>query len=225
MGNNEIPQELCNFILTLALVYNDFKYYMISYLMSSDCKPEGKRQRNSVWGEYTGIQLHIIRLHVGFAYELLNLIKNNERLLKGKFFSEITRILNRDARAAWKDLVNVALQRKIKGDRANLLARIRNKVTFHYDIDELFRGYKSGFFKDNDVLENACISLGNSIESSRFYFADLAIQGYLHKALNIDTKDFYSSLVKIMEEINTALYDICIKFIQRRGFAWKDPAK
>ncbi|MFH2145790.1 MAG: hypothetical protein ABII75_07185 [Candidatus Omnitrophota bacterium] len=220
IGDEKIPQELCSFILALALAYNDYKLYMISLIMLMDSEPDGQFERTPEWGEYAGIKLHIIRLHVGFAHELLKLIKKNARNIENDFFKEIIRKLSPKARKSWANLVNVALMK----EKSNLLARIRNTVAFHYDADEVFSGYQAGFFKDG-VLQNACISKGNTLQESRFYFADLAIQGYFEKTVDTNIEDFYSSLIEIMQEINNALYEIVTKFIQGRGFAWRKPVK
>ncbi len=218
IGGRKTSQEVCNFILTLALAYNDYKFYMMTFIMLMESKPEGEAQRSAVWGEYIGIKLHIIRLQIGFVHELFNLIEKNKKILEDDFFKETIRMINTRARESWTSLVDVALMK----EQNNLLARIRNKVTFHYDINELFAGYKLGFFK-NGASQDACISIGNTLQKSRFYFADVAIQGYLEKKLNLTVETFFSSFNNILGEINNALYDICIKFIQRRGFAWKQP--
>jgi hypothetical protein len=223
IGNEDIPQQLCNFVLALSLAYNDYKYYNLSYDMLLKSGPENLKERTTVCGEYAGIKFHLIRLHIAFAHELLKLVEVNKDILQHPFFKETIRILSRKARESWGVIIEAALPEKVSEKTSNLLARIRNKMVFHYDAKELFAGYKKGFFEDGRALQNACISLGNTLENARFYFADLAVQGYLEKGLDIDTNRFISELEKIMRGINIALYDICTKFIQRRGFAWQKP--
>ncbi|MBZ9578179.1 hypothetical protein KJA13_04120 [Patescibacteria group bacterium] len=223
IGTEDIPQELCNFILALALAYNDYKDYSINYHMHLNSEPKGKPQRNSAWGEYAGIKFHIIRLHIAFVHELFKLIQNNKKILKHSFFEEIIRVLNKKARKSWTLLIDIALADESAPKKSNPLHMIRNKVAFHYDAKELLAGYKKGFFENGEILENACISLGNTIENARFYFADRAIQAYVEKGLNADMKSFIVSFGKIMRDINVALYNICVRFIQRRGFAWRRP--
>jgi hypothetical protein len=224
IGDDKIPQELCNFILALSLAYNDYKYYNISYDMLLKSTPE-KKERNCACGECIGIQFHLIRLHISFVHELLKLIEENKDILEFPFFKEIIRVLSKEARDSWKIIIEAALPESLVPKKSNLLARIRNKIAFHYDAKELFAGYTEGFFENGKISQNACISRGNSIQNVRFYFADLAVQSYLEKKLNINTGDFLKDFSKIMKGINVALYDICTKFIQRRGFAWKKPYK
>lgn len=223
IGNEDVPQELCNFVLALALTYNDYKYYSISFNMLLKSEPEGKPQRNSAWGEFTGIKFHIIRLHIGFVHELFKLIQGNKKVLEHPFFIEVIRVLNKKGRKSWDALIEAALADEATPKRSNSLHMVRNKVAFHYDTKELLAGYNSGFFKDGEALENACISRGNTLGEARFYFADKAIQGYIEKELDADVISFFKSLEQVMCDINIALYNICERFIQRRGFAWEKP--
>lgn len=224
IGDDKVSQELCNFILVLSLAYNDYKYYNLSYNMILKSEPK-KIERNPACGEYFGIKLHLFRLNISFIHELLELIERNKDLTELSFFKEIIRVLSPKARKSWKIVIDTISKESKLSSKSNLLARIRNKVAFHYDLEELFSGYKKGFFDNGEILENACISLGSYMGNVRFYFADLAIQAYLLKKLDITNKDFMSKLEKIMVGVNIALYEICTKFIQKRGFAWKNPVK
>ncbi len=223
VGDKNIPQALCNFVLALALVYNDFKFYSVNYKDLLDSRPEGKLERNSIWGEYEGIKLHLVRLHIAFAHELFKLIQENRELLENAFLKEVVRMLDRRARESWKTLVEAALMEETAARRSNPLFMIRNKIIFHYDTKELFSGYQTGFFKEQKVLQDACLSEGSNLEDSRFYFADLAVEGYLKKKLGLDADIFFSSLGEIIRDINMALHHIVIGFIQRRNFAWRIP--
>lgn len=223
IGNETVPQELCNFILALSLAYNDYKYYVLNYEMLLESEPKGKPQRNSAWDEYVGIKFYIIRLHIAFVHELFKLIQKNQRILEHVFLKEIIRNLNKKARESWRSLVEAALVDETAPKKSNPLHMIRNKVAFHYDTKELFAGYKKGFFEEAKTTQNACISLGNTIRNSRFYFADRAVQGYMEKGLDADIVKFAESLKKTLREINIALYGITERFIQRRGFAWREP--
>lgn len=219
IGDESFPQELCNFILALALAYNDFKFYTISYKNLLDSKPEGDPKRNSVWGEYEGIKLHLIRLHIGFAHELFKLIQKNKGLVEHPFLKEVVRMLDKKARESWKTLVEAALTEATP--RRNPLFMIRNKIIFHYETKDLLSGYQKGFFEDQK--QDACLSEGGGLESSRFYFADVAVQGYLKKELGVNADEFFSSLGETMRDVNMALHHVVIGFIQRRNFAWRIP--
>ncbi len=217
--------NLCNFILTLALAFNDFRFYNTIFQMLEKSKPQGTVKRNAEWGEYSGIKLYIIRLHIGFVHELFNLIKENKLILEDPFLKEIIRCLNSKARKSWAELIEAALTNDASPRRSNPLYMIRNKLVFHYDPKELFEGYKKGFFKEGTKTENACISRGDSLSEARFYFADKAVEGYIAKKLEINIESFFSSFGKTMQDINIALYSICELFIQKQGCGWKSPSK
>lgn len=221
--DDKVPKYLCSFILALALAYNNYKYIVISFDMLEKSTPQDKTKRNPECGEYEGINYHLHCLHIGFIHELFKLIQNNKRALEHPFFAEIIRVISKGAREAWKILLDEALSEDFRPKKSNPLFMARNKVAFHYDAKELFRGYNKGFFDNNKIRQTACISTGDSCMSSRFYFADVAVQAYLEEGLTEDLEKFTSKLSRITKRINFALYDIVVKFIQRRGFAWRDP--
>jgi hypothetical protein len=191
--------------------------------MHVDSKPDGNPYRNSHWGEYVGIELHLLRLHIAFVHELFNLIRKNKKILNHPFFKELIRVTPKNGRDAWDNLIKAALNKNSKNLKYKPLFMIRNKVIFHYDAKELFSGYRKGFFQYNKTKENACISMGARLINSRFYFVDLAIQSYLDRKIGVDSKEFMSSLSETMRRVNIALFHICTSFIQRRNFAWKEP--
>ena len=60
VGNDEVPQNICNFVLAMALVYNDCKNGMFSNLLLADFKPAGKSKASRSWGAYSGIKFHYV---------------------------------------------------------------------------------------------------------------------------------------------------------------------
>jgi len=60
VGNHEVPQNICNFLLTLALAYNDCKNGIYSNLLLADFKPTGAPKRSRFWGAYSGIKFHYL---------------------------------------------------------------------------------------------------------------------------------------------------------------------
>jgi hypothetical protein len=61
-GNAEVPQELCNFVLALALIYNDCKDAIYAHLALHTLKPVGTPQKTRIWGAINGAQLQVFRL-------------------------------------------------------------------------------------------------------------------------------------------------------------------
>jgi hypothetical protein len=214
--DEEISQNLCNFVLALALAYNDFKFYSYSLHDFRKAKPRGPSKKNSTWGEYNGIELHIIRLHIGFVNELFILIQQNREAISHPFLKKVVRSLPKNIQESWEQLKEAALNKKSHSDK-NPLLLIRNTIIFHYDSKKLMEHYREGFFTNNDTKEKACISLGRNAMQVRFYFADKAVQEYLRKYF-----PHFRDLNKILINLNLALYSICVNFITSRGFSLEE---
>lgn len=45
VGGEEVPQELCNFVLALALIYNDYKNLTYASLKLRESKPKGEAEK------------------------------------------------------------------------------------------------------------------------------------------------------------------------------------
>lgn len=128
-ADQQTPQNLCNFVLALALIYNDCKDTIGAHVMLEHSKPEGVFRVSRVWGAYSGIDLHLLRLFISLLHELFSLIRENKEVLKHKLFVQVVRQLRANARKDWRELVDVALGATPKSDLGRILLLIRNKVT------------------------------------------------------------------------------------------------
>jgi hypothetical protein len=219
VGTSDVPQDICNFVLALALIYNDCKNGIFSNLALTDSKPGGDPQISRSWGAYTGIKNHYLRLHCALIHELLNLISENETVIKQPFFVSVIKLLPRRVRESW----DASLQKQTASSLNKALLMIRNKVSFHYDPKELYRGYRYHFFKSPGSAEPAFVSRGNSMKSSRFYFADAAADGYFGSQLeNKDASELMNRLADITAALNQAIRQIVDRFIQKKGYAYSD---
>jgi hypothetical protein len=185
-ADETVSQDLCNFILALALIFNDCKNLIYAYLVTAELLPEGKFVRNRLWGTFSGVQFHVFRDIIALLHELFNLIHKNEYLLQGPFFKSVIHQIDKPAKKAWNTVVSVALGDMPTDALGKTLLLVRNKISFHYDGKAIFVGYKHHFLKSNQLTERAFISRGNSMQESRFYFADAAAQGYLRSIVNQD---------------------------------------
>ncbi len=216
------PQSLCNFVLALALIYNDCKDTIGARVMLIQSKPEGEYRVNRIWGTYYGMDLHLLRLFISLLHELFALIRDNREVLDHPLMIEVIRQLRANARAAWNELVNVALDATPKSELGRALLLIRNKVLFHYDPKCLFIGHSHHFLGQDRIQDRAFVSRGLSMSQSRFYFADAAVQGYLHQTIGKDNwDDFIKNAAELFEQLNVSLLSIVDRFIQKRGFAYR----
>ena len=73
--DNNVSKEVCGFVLSLALIYNDIKNINLFFEILKGSKPQGSFIERKDWGEYNGITKFLDRLIIGSLHELFNLIK------------------------------------------------------------------------------------------------------------------------------------------------------
>ena len=222
-GDKDVPQELCNLVLSLVLIYNDCKNAMYAASLLRDAKPKGQFQSNGLWATWSGIDLHLMRFFVSHVHELFELIRNNRDLLDHPFFVKVNKQVHGTSREAWKALVSVADDATPKDELGKLLLLVRNKVVFHYDPKGIYRGFKQQFLDPGCPQQRAYVSRGLSMNETRFYFADAAVQGYFQETKgSMESADLSSKIIKIIESLNFAIIGIVDRFIQLRGFAYRE---
>src|SRR2546426_1300523 len=178
-GDAIASQTVCNFVLALALIYNDYKDTMYARIVLDQSRPVGKPERNREWGAFGGIDYHIFRLSIATLHELFELIQRNQAELNDSFLNSVVSQLSPEARRAWKTVVDAALDATPQDDLGKALLLVRNKVAFHYDPKCIFQGYSHHFVGPGKVDDRAYISRGLSMAETRFYFADAAGIGYI----------------------------------------------
>ena len=219
-ADNKVPQALCNFVLTLAVVYNDCKNLIYAYIITADSRPEGRFTKTRLWGAWSGVQYHIFRAIISLLHELFKLIRENESLLKNPFFLSVVRQIDPSARKAWETVVSVALGITPSDPLGKSLLQVRNKVSFHYDGKAIYKGYSHHFSEHLD--ERAFISRGHAMKETRYYFADAAALGYLKSiAGTADIDVLLSNIAELLNPVSRALMAIIESYIQRRGYPYR----
>lgn len=217
-GSEQVPQKLCDFILALALLYDDIKDSQYALLLLQQAYPKSSREKTAINGNYFGTQIHLIRYQVGLVYALCELIQDHKELLNLPDFQSLVKQLPPKSREAWQVTVDVALEHFNNGPLAKALKKIRHKVAFHYDSEQIMMGFKKHFFDGLEIRERAYISRGADMQGTRFYFADAAAQGYLEsQTADPDTKILPSLTLDTLRHINLALLALVSQFIQSRG--------
>jgi hypothetical protein len=217
-GDSEVPQALCNFVLTLALIYNDCKNAIFAHVALAGARPAGRPQKTRALGAASGIQFHAFRTVAASVHEMLDLIDKNRALLDHPSFVSLLQQLRPKSRRAWQALVDVACGAEPTDQLTKNISRLRHKILSHYDPPEIFRGYSQHFLGAARRDERAYVSRGDTMRTTRFYFADAAGTGYLdflvgrHQAekLRLD-------LAEIIDQINQGLMMIVMAFIHQRG--------
>jgi hypothetical protein len=228
LGSADVPQSVCDLVLCLALAYNDLRDIIFVRLLLSNVRP-AQPGISPEHGQYGGLVIGALRIQVGRVHELLKLIAKSEQELAHPFFGQVVRKLTRAGREAWSALTTAAQETALK-DKANesplvrALRFVRNKVSFHYDPENLHRGYNGAFLQQDNQRE-PLISRGGSLQRSRFYFVDAAVEAFVReKDTDPPVNDFLRAKGEFIDQINQALYEIVVKFVESRGFAWRRPA-
>jgi hypothetical protein len=166
--------------------------------------------------------LHLLRIMITCIHELFAVINSHQDVLAHPFFGLVIKQLDPESRRYWESLIAVAQDATPKDDFGHLLLRIRNKVMSHYDPKDIYTGYKRHFLHPKRVHDRAFVSRGNSMNSSRFYFADAAVEGYLKELLGeSEFQDLSIKLRDIVGSLNFALRGVVDRFIQKRGFGYR----
>jgi hypothetical protein len=220
-GGDDAPQPVCNFVLALALIYNDCKDAIYAHVVLAGLKPAG-RQRTRVLGAVAGAQLHAFRAVAGLLHELFDLLRDNDDVLRHPFFTSLVQHLHPVSREAWSLLVNVARGATPTDPLGKKLLLLRNKVFFHYDAKALSTGYVEHFLGPHKLDDRAYVSRGNSMRATRFFFADAAATGYIKHLVGEQTADTLTlELAETIDRINHGLMLIVGMFIQRRGYSFR----
>lgn len=217
-----VPQKLCNFILSLALIYNDSKDVIYSRLLLGESRPQHPIRNDRVWGAWAGIEFHIFRLLVGLLHELFDLISHNQDVIRHPFLASVIKQLPPSGRKAWNAVIAVASGTTSTDSLGRSLLSIRHNVSAHYGPKAVFGGYKHHFIGTEKADDRAFISRGDNMQSSRFYFADAAATGWLRLAAGKNQlDDMMMTIVDLLRPVNHALMGIVKTFIQKRGYAYR----
>ena len=222
-GSGEVPQDLCNFVLALALIYNDCKDIIYARLVLGESQPPAPPRKDRLWGAWAGVDFHIFRALVGALHELFNLVRDNEPAITHPFMRAVIQQLPQPARQGWDAVTAVALGATPGDPLGKRLLLIRNKVASHYDAKAILAGYNYHFFGADRQDDRAFISRGASMRSTWFYFADAAVTGYLRSIVGKDESQeiLVMNIAELLRPVNRALMRIVETFVQRRGYAYR----
>lgn len=218
IGANEGEEKVCNFLLALALVYNDLKdLSWAAHHLGTAIK---QRTATSVEqrGEESGMEIHLHRLTLGLLHEFLNLVEMNSDATKHALFAQLIQSLPSAVRPQWEDILRTAIREPNAGptDFRRRLGRIRNTSSFHYkDTHRLGQAFAEIFIKGKSLGPPA-ISRGRTLENSRMYFIDAATQRQIASLAGGDDDSlagFKSDVRKTLSEVNMVLRHLIERFI------------
>lgn len=188
--------DLENLFLAFALIFNDLKSVLLGFDRIGHI--ETPNEATAQWGEVAGLHNHLHRYGAALMHELLNLIKEQDDLLRGERFAVIARRLHPKAIEGWKLLCTHARE---ETPEARMVMRIRHAGAFHYHQPKsLADGYRSVLFRDpkNELNKFAYISFGDNAEQTRFYFADAAGFGLMREIAAAENVPEFGKAVEAM---------------------------
>ncbi len=217
IGESEEAESLCNLILSLALIYNDFKDLLYGLILLKRRQPRNCFSKYA--GQYSGISYHINRLLHSLFCELAKLICDHQDTIRSRDFKKILGSLSKENKMHWETIVKFA-QGEHDNNFLDTMIKIRNNIAYHYHQPKVLKqGYRKHFDKREHARSVACVSRGNTLASTRFHFADAAVSGCYEIYLT-DKETFTKNTEAIFQGIIKTLYTIIINFIQIRGGAW-----
>ena len=185
----EEDDSVARFFLVLAVVFNDLKgLTLFDKLINNTYRKERLEEVSVQVGELGGIFTQINKLFISNIREFFDFLKENEKVLLTTEFKEVLLKTNKDIQNRWKDITDVAFG--ILPDSSEFtkyLILIRNNVAFHYNQSgkELKKSFCSYFYKKEKMGRNdlAYYSIGETMEDTRFFYADAAVQEYMGRIL------------------------------------------
>ncbi|MGZ5442389.1 MAG: hypothetical protein ACXW5U_09825 [Thermoanaerobaculia bacterium] len=208
--------ELCDFVLALAVAYNDLRDVILGWMLLGAVFSDEERPSPRA-GQAGGLAIHLFRLITGFLHELLVLVDSSAEARAHPEFARIVKKTPADARKSWETLVRIKKGSKSDDPLARYVYWARNQVAFHYDPRSIRQGYELAF---RDPARNVpYVSIGRSMAATRFYFADAAVDGYARDTTRASApriQDFLLGKSEMVWQIYHALREIVAEFIRRR---------
>jgi len=85
------------------------------------------------------------------------------------------------------------------------------------------QGYSRAFLRGSK--REPFVSRGQTLATSRFYFADAAAEDYLREVGDPATDEVFAlGTLKLVRNVTFSIHEIVLTFITARGFAWREPA-
>lgn len=216
--NKDKEDSYESFFLILGMIFNDLKgLIFIQKTIEDDYRKPSIDEISSHMGEYSGLITHSRKLIIATVAEFFIFIDKNKSVLSNPKFSLLLKRLDPQIKNNWTKLVDP--DKDITSILSNI-ARVRNNVSFHYDHSgyELRRGFIRSFFKEGkDLLQHqkAYFSLGNTMESTRFYFSDASLEEYIKSLLNNADSATFDRVIREMNLTLQAILGAYIKSIKR----------
>ena len=220
--------KTANFFLVLSVVYNDLKGILLfQSLVAENYRRPGSRERSVHSGEYSGLHIQLTRILIGTIHEFFNFLEKNKEVLETLDFKDALKATNQNIEKDWKDILGVVFGgSQTSSNFRHNLGLIRHNISFHYNQSgkELRRAFCSIFFKRKKIGFNdtACYSVGEKMDSTRFYYADAATEEYIRLQSNRSDKlesmsGYGPEMMEVIRKMNFAISRILEAYLKRKS--------
>lgn len=220
VAEDKPTQQCCDFVLALALAFNDIKGLLLGDHLLIGQVPADRVTPTRELGAFAGSHLHFIRVLLGVVRELLFLVKNERAARDHPLFQTVIKKLPKATRQAWAKVITASDAEASSDADIRFLVTARNTVSYHYGSKAIGRGYRRAF-KDTD--QQIFVSRGPNISATRFYFADRAAESYLQLEFgDQDAEKYFIDRPAFLTDIASSLCLIVEGFVTARGFGWRN---
>jgi hypothetical protein len=209
------------FMIRLALAFNDLKGMIMLDQYRVAFTPVSLEEVTPQSGQFGGLIVMVHRYIGGILNEALNVIDDEPMAMADGETTGLLASLPRQTQEFWKSIIAEATNSRASGNQSNraMLARLRNKVSFHYDGEKLceaFREYFSGSPRhERNAL--AYYSSGIDMDATRYYFADAAAHADYTKAGTERGKKTDVEVVTFAHNVNDAFAQLLNAFLSARA--------
>lgn len=222
VGDTTEEQDCANFVLALALAFNDLKDVLLGESLLLAERPDDEITPTPNLGMFGGLHVHFMRVMFGVIRELLYVVRREKTVREGAFFRAIVESLPGNRRDVWTKVVAASEVATSADSDIRFLVLARNKVGYHYDSAAVGSGFRRAFVRNS---ETPYLSLGTSISTTRFYFADRAAQSYLEEAFGEQqVENYFVREPRFVLDMAFALFAIVAGFLKARDHAIRGTA-
>lgn len=219
--------SVANFFLVLAVVYNDLKGIVLFEKLILDIYEQPlPTDISSHAGEHGGIFTQTRKIFISCLREFFTFLEENKEVLSSTEFKDILNKTNKDIQNRWNNIIDIAFNNESKNtsDFNKYLIQVRNNVTFHYNQSgkELRKAFCNFFYKREKIEHNklAYYSIGENMETTRFFYADAVVQEYLRSTTNDNVKGFdpkyKTELSAIINDMNLTILRLLKAYLKSR---------
>lgn len=206
--------------MTIGCIYNDLKDLNLIYLDIVNKSELPDFKVDPYTGEYAGLKNHLLRLIISTLFEALEFLEKNRELMDYDNFKKLLASAPWQIREIWQELREATLDKNAKGSKfKKLLCQIRANVTYHYfQSANVLRNSYIEFFTSrskNKLNDYAYYSAGENMQTTRFYYADAAIDEYL-SSIYVKSENFEKELLNLMDKLHVVFRYILVNNIKFR---------